>query len=139
MSDWASTFLGVIAVATLTTAIVQVGVLVAASRLARRLERLMAHVDQEMKPIFGHLNAIGRDASRAASLATAQVERVDRLVSTVGDRFEELLHTAQSAVARPARDGAALVAGFKAAMSVLREVRAGRAQARKEEEEALFI
>ena len=30
-----------------------------------------------MKPIFGHLNAIARDASRAAALATAQVERVD--------------------------------------------------------------
>jgi hypothetical protein len=139
VSDWASIFLGVIALATLTTAIAQVGVLVAASRLARRIEGLIAHVDQEAKPIFGHLNAIGRDASRAASLATAQVERVDRLVTTIAERLEDILHTLQTAVAKPARDGAAVVAGFKAAMSVFREVRGGRARARAEDEEALFI
>ena len=139
MSDWASIFLGVIAIATLTTAIAQVGVLVAASRLARRIEGLIQHVDQEVKPIFGHLNAIGRDASRAASLATAQVERVDRLVATIAERLEEILRMLQTAVARPARDGAAIVAGVKAAMSVFREARTGRARARAEEEEGLFI
>jgi hypothetical protein len=114
-------------------------VLVAASRLARRVERLIDHVEHEAKPIFGHLNAIGRDASRAASLATAQVERVDRLVGAVAERLEDLLHTLQSVMGRPARDGAALIAGFKAAMSIVREVRAGRARARTDEEEAMFI
>ena len=73
MSDRAELFLGIIAAATLITAILQVGVLVAAGLLARRLQRLIGRAEAELKPLFDHLNAIGRDASRAASLATAKL------------------------------------------------------------------
>jgi hypothetical protein len=139
VSDWAVVFLGVIAVATLTTAIGQIGMFVAANRLLRKIEGLVASVEQEVKPIFGHLNAIGRDASRAASLATSQVERLDRLLATLTERLNELLHTLQESVARPARDSAAIVAGFKAAMRVVQELRTNRARARAEDEEAMFI
>lgn len=139
MSDWAVVFLGVIAVATLTTAIGQIGMFVAANRLSRKIEGLVASVEQEVKPIFGHLNAIGHDASRAASLATSQVERIDRLIATLTERLSELLHTLQESVARPARDSAAIVAGFKAAMRVVQELRTNRARARAEDEEAMFI
>jgi len=69
VSDRAEIFLGVIAAAALVTAIAQVGVLVAAGLLARRLERLTDRIDRELTPIFEQVNAIGRDASRAASLA----------------------------------------------------------------------
>ena len=65
MSVWSEVFLGVIAVATLAMAIAQVGVFIAASLLARRVARLMDQVERELKPAFGHVNAIGRDASRA--------------------------------------------------------------------------
>ena len=64
MSVWSEIFLGVIAVATLSMAIVLVGMLVAAGRLARRVGRLLDQLELEWKPVFGHLNAIGRDASR---------------------------------------------------------------------------
>ena len=63
MSIWAEIFLGVIAVATLAIAVVLVGAVVAAGRLARRLNRLADSVEQELKPVFDHLNTIGRDAS----------------------------------------------------------------------------
>ena len=139
MSDWAVVFLGVIAAATLTTAIAQIGVFLAASRLTRKIQTLVDHVDQEVKPIFGHLNAIGRDASRAASLATAQVERVDRLIAALTERLDELLRMLHETVARPARDSTAIVAGFKAAMRVIRDFRANRSGARTEDEEAMFI
>ena len=43
--------------------IAQIGVLVAAGRLARRVERLADQFEHELKPMFGHLNAIGRDAA----------------------------------------------------------------------------
>jgi len=69
----AEVLLGVIALATLASAITQIGVIVAAGRVARRVERLADQFEQDLKPIFGHLNAIGRDASRAAALATEQV------------------------------------------------------------------
>ena len=149
MSGWTDVFLGVIALATLATAIMQIAVLLAAGRLARRIERFVDHADQELKPIMGHLNAIGRDASRAASLATAQVERadrvittqverVDRVLATLVDRLGETLDTIQTAVVRPAREGAALLAGLRAALGIFRE-RGGRPRSRADDEKALFI
>ena len=103
VSVWAEVFLGVIAVATLAMAIAQIGVLVAAGRLARRVGRLLDQVELELKPVFGHLNAIGRDASRAAALATAQVERVDRLFTDLTDRVDETVQTLHSTLAGPAK------------------------------------
>ena len=139
MSDWATVFLGVIAVATLATAIVQIGVLIAAGRLARRAERLMDVVEQEVRPILGHLHAIGRDASRAASLATGQVERVDRMFAMLARRLDETLNTIHTTVARPAREAAALLAGLRTALNFIRDVKAGRARPRADDEDALFI
>ena len=139
MIDWPTVFLGVIAVATLATAIGQIGVLVAASRLARRTERLMDVVEQEVRPILGHLNTIGRDASRAASLAAVQVERVDRMFALLATRLEETLNTIQTTVARPAREAAAVLAGLRTAFSFIRDFRAGRARSRVDEEDTLFI
>lgn len=139
MSEWAVAFLGVIAAATLTTAIVQVGVLVAAGRLARRIERLADQVERELKPAFAHVNAIGRDASRAAALATAQVERADHVFADLADRLDRTLDTLQDLAGRPAREGAALLSAFRAAFAAIRDLRSARARARPEEEDALFI
>jgi hypothetical protein len=139
VSVWADVFLGIIAVATLATAVVQIAVLLAAGRLAKRVERLAEHVEQELKPMFGHLNAIGRDAARAAALATAQVERADRLFADLSHRVEETLNVVQSAVTGPARESTAILAGIRAMLGTLRDVRAGRARSRAEDEDALFI
>lgn len=139
MSDWAQVFLGVIAAATLATAIGQIGVLVAAGRLARRIQRLTDKVERELTPLFEHVNAIGRDASRAASLATAQIERADRVCADLVERLERLMNTAQVAFGGTAREGAALLAGFRAAFNVIRDMRAARARPRAEDEDGLFI
>lgn len=139
MTDWAEVFLGVIAAATLVTAIGQIGVLVAAGRLARRIQRLTDKVERELTPLFEHVNAIGRDASRAASLATAQVERVDRLFADLAARLERLMNTVQEAAGGTVREGAALLAGFRAALRVIRDTRAAKARARAEDEDGLFI
>lgn len=139
MSDWASFFLGVIALATLVTAIMQVAVLLAARVLVRRIGRFVDVVEQEVKPILGHVNSIGRDASRAASLATAQVERVDRVFTTLVERIEDTLETIQTAVGKPAREAAALIAGIRAALAILHDIRAGRSRSRTDEDDTLFI
>lgn len=134
-------FLGVIAIATLTMAIVQVGIIVVAGMLARRLSRLADQVEREVKPIFGHLNAIGRDAARATALATAQVERADQLFADIAGRVEQTLNTVQASLGRPAREGRALWSAFRAGLQVIRELRQtprGR-QGRGEDEDALFI
>jgi hypothetical protein len=137
---WSQVFLGVIAIATLTTAIVQVGVLIAAGRLARRVARLIDQIERELKPAFGHINAIGRDASRAVALATTQIERADRLITDLTQRVEEILATVQNTVARPAREGKAILYAFKAVVDAIREARRrSRSRQRAEDDDVLFI
>jgi hypothetical protein len=133
-------FLGVIAVATLAMAIVQIGVIVAAGMLARRILRLADRVEREVTPLFGHLNAIGRDASRATALAAAQVERADKLFSDLTVRVEQTVTIVQTSLRAPVREGRALVGAFRAGLRAVREARAARRrQSRAEEDDALFI
>jgi hypothetical protein len=131
-------FLGIIAFATLITAIIQVGVLVAAGLLARRLTKLTERVERELKPVFVHLDNIGREASRTAALATAQVERIDQLLADVVRRTEATMDSVQNAVAIPIREASALLAGLRAVMSTLRQGRPSRSR-RSDDEDALFI
>ncbi|HWW84372.1 MAG TPA: hypothetical protein VNZ26_12260 [Vicinamibacterales bacterium] len=141
MNRWTEIFLGVIAIATLAMAAAQIGIIITASLLARRVARLADSVERELKPIFGHLNAIGRDASRAAALATAQIERADKMVADLGVRFDDALVKLQSSLSVPAREGRALLSAFRAAFDAVREARqSGRTrQGRGEDEDALFI
>jgi predicted PurR-regulated permease PerM len=139
VSNRAELFLGIIAAATLASAIVQIGVLVVVGLLVRRIQRLVEQIEQEMKPIVGHLNAIGRDASRAAALATAQVERVDRLMADVARRLEQTLAAFQGFVTRPLKDGVMLFHGIRTLLEFVRDLRVGRRRAHAEDEDALFI
>ena len=141
MIVWRDVFLGVIAVATLAIAIAQIAVIVAAGRAAKRLSEIAEEFQREVKPLVANLNAVGRDAARAAQLATAQVERADRLFADVVLRFEQTLNTVQETVSGPAREGRALLSAFRAAFQAIRELRRdGRGrQGRADEEDALFI
>lgn len=136
MSVWSEIFLGIIAVATLAMAIVLVGVLVAAGRLARRVGRILDQLEPEVKLLFDQLNAIGRDASRAAALATAQVERVDRVFNDLARRLDQTLRSFQGILDGPAREGRAILTALAAAF---RAMRGRRSRARSEDEDALFI
>ena len=141
MTTKAEILLGVIALATLTIAIVQVGIIVAAGMLARRLARLTDQVEREIAPLFGHLNAIGRDAARATALASAQVDRADKLFADLAARIEQTLNTLQGSLSAPAREGRALLSAWRAGFQVLRDLRqnARARQGRGEDEDALFI
>jgi hypothetical protein len=132
-------FLGVIAIATLSTAIVQIVVIIAAGRVARRVERLADRFEHEFKPIVEHLNSVGRDASRVASLAAAQVERADRVFADLADRIDRALNTLQDVAIRPAREGAAMLSAFRAALAAIRHMRTGRRGSRADDEDTLFI
>jgi hypothetical protein len=137
---WRDVFLGVIAVAALAIAVTQIAVIVAAAAAARRVGQLADQIEREVKPLFGHLNAIGRDAARAAQLASAQVERADKLFSDLAVRVDETLNLVQASVVAPAREGRALLSALRAAFQAVREVRQARArQTRSEDEDALFI
>jgi hypothetical protein len=141
VTSWTDVCLGVIAVATLATAIVQIALIVVAGRAARRVAQIAEQFERDVRPLFGHLDTIGRDAARAAALATAQVERVDKLFSDVVVRFEQTMVSVQESVVSPVREGRAVLSAFRAAMQAVKELRQnGRArQGRSEDDDALFI
>ena len=137
---WRDVFLGVIAVATLAIAVAQIGVIVAAGLMTRRVGRMVDQLEREVKPLFGHLNAIGADASRAVALATAQVERADTLFAEVAVRVEQTMNAVQTSIGGPAREGRAMLGAFRAALQAIRELRNGRTrQGRGDDDDALFI
>ena len=146
MSGTAEVLLGIIAAAVAVMAIVQVGAIVAGLRVARRVEQLATEIDTSVKPLIAHLTSMSAEASRAATLAAAQAERFDRMFAEMASRVDQTLATAQQFVTGPAREGMAIVAGVKAAVSAIRGLReaarrraATRAETFEEEEESLFI
>jgi hypothetical protein len=138
---WGQVFLGVIAVATLVMAIVQLSVIIYGWMLARKVARIMAEIERETASMMVSLNAMARDASRATALAAVQVERVDQLFAELSLRVEQTASTVQKVIIAPLREGTAVIAGVKAALAVLKDLtkRSGTSGARSEDEDALFI
>lgn len=134
-------FLGIIALAVLVMAAIQVGAVIVAARLARRVDRLAVQIENDIKPVFQHLSAMTADAARATALAATQVERADRVFGDLARRVDETLNTLQGRVVGPAREGMALLAGIRAALAAFRDLRQGAAKrpSAVEEEDALFI
>lgn len=135
-------FLGIIALATLALAVIQVGAIVYAARLARRVEDLLTRVERDVQPLLSRASAISADAARAVSLAVARVERLDKMTADVGARVDQALTQLQHAISTPARQGAALLAGLRAGFEAMRHLRRGHGRPGSdaiEEEDALFI
>ncbi len=141
MTDRAEILLGIIALATLATTLAQVGVVIVVGLAARKVVRLAEQVERDLKPFFGHLDTIGKEASRATALAAAQVDRADTLFRDVTVRVDQALNGLQSSIEGPAREGRALMSGFRAALQALRELRQnGRSRTgRGDDDDALFI
>jgi type IV secretory pathway VirB2 component (pilin) len=146
VSGTAELLLGVIAIAVAVMAIVQVGAIVAGLRVARRVEALATDMETSVKPLLSNLTTMSAEASRAATLAAAQVERVDKVFGEMAGRIDKTLTTAQALIAGPAKDGMAIVAGIRAAMTALQGLReatrrrsATRAAGHDDDEESLFI
>lgn len=140
MSGLSEVFLGVIAAATLVMAVVQLGVIVGLMRTARQAQEVMVTIQQDVRPLIAKATAIADEASRTAALATAQAEKVDRLVTDLARRVDETTVVVQRAIVTPAREGMAIVAGLKAGLAAIRGFRQMRERQRQaEEEDQLFI
>ena len=129
MSETGEIFLGIIAFAVLVMAVIQVAAVVAALRLAKRVDALAEQIDQEIKPLIANLTALSSEAARAAALAAAQAERFDRVFGEMAARVDQTL---------------AIMSGAKAVIEAfrgLREASRRRAAPRSvvDEEESLFI
>lgn len=140
MSVWSEVFLGVIAIATLVMAVIQVGLIVSLLRTVRQAQQIMQTVQQEVRPLIAKVTAVADEASRTAAIATAQAEKVDRLMTDLTRRVDDTATIIQQAIITPAREGMALVAGLKAGLIALRGFREMRERHRQaEEEDPLFI
>ena len=141
MIVWRDVFLGVIAVATLAIAIAQIGVIIAAGLMARRVGRMVEQLERDVKPLFGHLNAIGtrRLARRRRwpprrSSAPTSCSPMSRSASSRRST------SSRRRSARPAREGRAMMGAFRAALQAIREIaHRPRRQGRGDDEDALFI
>jgi hypothetical protein len=139
-SGWDSVFLGAIAVATLVMAGIQVGAIVAALRVAKRLDQLAHQVEHEVRPLIAQATDLTEQARRSMVLANQQVERIDRMMAEITGRVTETVEILQRSVISPIREGSAVIAGIKAGFEVLRSLRRTPARAgRVEDEDALFI
>jgi len=139
--DWSATFLAIIAAATLLMALIQLGAIIAVLRIAREAQALMASLQQDIKPLVAKAHALADEASRTVALATAQAQKVDRLVTDLSHRAEETAAVLQQAIVTPAREGMAIVAALKAGLLALRGLRDLRPRNGRhaEEEDPLFI
>lgn len=140
MNDWGDLFLGIIAVATLIMAAVQVGAIVVASRVARQTQQTLNAMYAEIRPLIAKAGAVADEASRTAALASAQMQKIDMLVTDLSRRVEETTTIVQQAIVTPAREGIAVLAAVKAGLAALRGISdLRRGSSRAEEEDPLFI
>ena len=132
--------LGIIAVSTALMAVMQIGALVVLARVALQVRDIVATLQQDVRPLLGRANQIAEEASRTASIATAQAQKIDKLVTDLTRRVDETSAIVQQAIITPAREGMAIVAALKAGFGALRQIRDSRGRAAGvEEEDALFI
>jgi uncharacterized protein (DUF2236 family) len=144
VTDTAELFLGVIAVAVLVMALIQVGAIIAGLRLAKRVDRMADQLERDIKPLIANLTTVSSEAARAASMAAAQIERFDKVFSELTMRVDRTLAAAQDFVTGPARQGMAVMTGVKAmidAFKGIREASRRRTASRPtvDDEESLFI
>jgi len=135
-------FLGVIAAATVTVAVVQIGLFLAALRLTRRVEALSTQVERELGPLAVKLGQVAGNLQQASALATVQIERLDRLFAGASKRADDTMSLVHGAVVRPIREGLAVVAAVRGVVGAIRAFRRGspgRATPKFDDEDPLFI
>jgi hypothetical protein len=133
-------WLGIIAVAVLVMAVIQVAAIVFAMSAARRIGQVADRLEQNLNPVVSNLQTITFEAARMTTLAAAQVERADRMFADLTRRAEQVM-AAVPTLLGPAGKGLAFLNGIKAALAAIHELRRSsrRGTAHPDEEDALFI
>ena len=133
-------WLGIIAVAVLVMAIIQVTAIVFAVSAARRIGQVADRLEQNLNPVVSNLQTITAEAARMTTMAAAQVERADRMFADLSRRAEQVM-AAVPTLLGPAGKGLAFLNGIKAALAAIHEIRRSsrRGAAHPDEEDALFI
>jgi hypothetical protein len=120
VNDWPVAFLGVIAVSTLVMALIQIGAFVATLRVARETQKMLTTLQQDVRPLIARATTIVDEASKTVVLATAQVQKVDTLVTDLTRRVDETATIVQKAIVTPAREGLAIFAAIRTGLGALK-------------------
>ena len=148
MNDWSVIFLGVIAVSTLVMALIQVGAIIATLRAVRETQKVLTMVQQDVRPLIAKATtvtekatAIAEEASKTVALATAQMHKVDTLVTDLTRRVDETATIVQKALVTPAKEGMAIFAAIRTGLGALKGMGdfRGRHGRHPEDDDPLFI
>jgi hypothetical protein len=115
MTPWAEICLGIIAISTLATAVLELVVIVWLIRTAQRNVQRVHRLSLQMTPILAHVSAIGDNLSRGLSLAGAQLDRAA---------------SASVAIARPAQQLVTALTFARGAAAIFRKRPSRRSRAR---------
>lgn len=138
MSDGQTVWLAIIAIAVAVMAAMQIVLALIALKAAREMIATVAELRRDIKPVLDKTQRLVDEAQRVTALATLQVERVDRLLASTVERVDETLSIVQHAIIRPVRQGAALMAGVRAALYVFRHWQ-DKSRPSRDDDEALFV
>jgi hypothetical protein len=138
--SWSDTFLGLIAGATVVMSLVQLAAIVAILGIVRKGQETLSDLQRDVKPLIAKATAIADDASRTATVASVQAEKIDRLLTDLAQRVDQTAGVVQQAIITPAREGMAIVAALKAGLAALQGFRERPRHSRTaDEEDPLFI
>lgn len=138
MTDWQVVFLGIMAVALAVMATVQIVTALALLRATREISGAVRELQRDVRPLIDKATRMTDDAARVTALALVQVERVDKLVTSLAARIEETVGIVQDAVVQPMKQGATVVAAFRGVLAAVREWQ-GRQAAARDDEDPLFV
>jgi hypothetical protein len=132
--------LGIIAVAVLVMAVIQVAAIVFAMSAARRIGQVAERLEQNLNPVVSNLQTITSEAARVSTLAAAQMERADRVFADLTRRADQMM-AAVGMLLGPAGKGSTFLNGIKTVLAAIHELRRSsrRGAAHTDEEDALFI
>jgi hypothetical protein len=140
VTDWSQAFLGIIAVATAVMAVMQIGAIVVLARVALQVRDIVGTLQKDVRPLIARANALAEEATKTATIATAQAEKIDRLVTDLSRRVDETSAVVQQAIITPAREGMAIIAALKAGLGALKGFKDLRGRpGGVDDEDALFI
>jgi hypothetical protein len=105
-------------------------------------------VQQDVRPLIAKATtvaekatAIAEEAAKTVTLATAQMQKVDTLVTDLTRRVDETATIVQKALVTPAKEGMAIFAAIRTGLGALRGMGdfRGRHGRHAEEDDPLFI
>jgi predicted transcriptional regulator len=128
------------AVALVAMAVGQVVLALTAARMARHAAETVKDFRRDLTPVLEKVRQIADDASKTSAIAVVQAERIDQLMESTARRIDETVTVVQDSIIAPVRQGAALIAGLRAAIEVFRgAAERHHSPSPRDEDDALFI